>query len=1582
MARGQRRAFSILRAIWRGQIRALQILLTPVVLVLMLGCVVHLAVNSALARVQVEGFLDELFAGQVSLTQLRLGLDPRNLDIYGVRLFDPEGEEAVSLEALHVELDLAALVDGRVHLTRVHAPSAKTWLVWDRRGNFNYTRLFYAGPAREEDPEEPPSAFRMDIEEVSVGRIEGGLRFPDFVIEIPDARVEGFALHLAGGEMTMKAREIAIEEGELRFDPEMFGFQRSVEGVEDPAARGVLRVPMRGTRAEGWDWFGEGFRVARLHTEAQGAVLDLTDGLMQFRGSGGFDYGGLLRVQVPASYPPLEYFTGPLLESPFDLTMGVEGFLGADMNLGSHIGAGVDVELSQIKLKGMTFDRGLLGAQLVNRRLYLTSLTLEGYEGAVRLPEGASGPLPAEVFAASAPPVAPGRAWLSLLDISYRMPLVVEGLALGRLLRDAAPALEESAVVPATGLLDARLLAEGRLSDAREGERLEVLPAYHRVWLEEVVLSRPPEVVARAEAVVPTRRLRARGQVLWREGVLRGEAPLVLELDNDQVEVSGVEVDLNEDSTPVKARVEGRFGEVGAYLSRYGLEGFGGEAQVSFEVEGPALDPTVRGGWLRLERPLIAGYPGERAEVRFGLLGGWLRLEEVSLRGSFGVLEARGRVGLYQGSLASISTNPALELSFSAAPVDLGAVQRLLGLEVGLAGQLFVEGGEVVGRARRPEIKARVRGGALLVDSQPIKALEAELEVGLERIKAPRVAVDLGAEGRVRAAVDWAFGGEIKADLTVHGLRLEEIEAARPAGLVGVVEALDFHVEGSLDVEALGASGAPAQPGGAATRSGGDVLRWLTTSPLSLRGALSLERLRLNGMRLGGVAGAWSTTPEAHLLTLAPLPYLDRASQAYLTGSPVEGQWQVRDLRPALLSVDLSVPRAADDPWIEARLRFSDLNGKSLLETWLHQLTAVADGEALGAATGRGAKAAASEINSPPEGGRLEGVRAAIRRASVARPANSLAAQREELLGVLGDLVVSGEADLYLNRDDLSYQAEVELERLQLTALGRTLRNAEPIAVSVNNGDLVTVESLTLGTQERFVRLQGAVTLGKGSAEPLLNLKLSGALDLALLNLMPTVYTDLRGIAAVDLSVDGLLSQLRPSGTVRFSSGSDQVSLRLRGLDQEVVLERGVIALCGPAASAGRGELGRLCAGQPDAVVIPAREPLELAGFDGRASLWGKMGLKDFKPGAIEAFLDARNMTFTVPGVMFVSFHVPSLSLTIGDLSDYDTWQLTGQLDIFDGRYFQELNIVQGVLSGLTDRRASQAEIPLLERVPLLRQMGYDLVINGRDGFKVKSSIDTVTLDLELKTNLEIKKARGVALRQDLEALQVEGTLEILAGGIITYQGGDFQVRKGDLTWSPRESVVNPRLDLIAETEVQSACGQLQSRAEGTNSDDLGAASSQQTYDITMNVQGFLQSPVVSFDSIPFANQVDVLLLILTGCTADQITASAAGSPALELALRPFLSRVEREIGQYFEVDDLRLEGSLDQIVVRVDKRFSNRFVLRLSGAFGTDEAEQSLGARYFLYDNVFFDISERTEEQSGAVKLDGDLRLRLNLPE
>jgi hypothetical protein len=631
----------------------------------------------------------------------------------------------------------------------------------------------------------------------------------------------------------------------------------------------------------------------------------------------------------------------------------------------------------------------------------------------------------------------------------------------------------------------------------------------------------------------------------------------------------------------------------------------------------------------------------------------------------------------------------------------------------------------------------------------------------------------------------------------------------------------------------------------------------------------------------------------------------------------------------------------------------------------------------------KGAIATVRRIQNPP----TERAWKQTRREIAKRPPKPLgpraseAAQFEQGLAAWGEMLLSGGVDLYVNRQDMSYLTEAVLPELKVTALGRTLRNAEPIEVGFN-GDLVTVKSLTLGTQERFVRVQGGVALEEGE-EPVLDMRLSGTLDMALLNLMPSVYTDLRGLTAVNLSVRGPTSAPVPSGTIRFSPpGAEAVAFRLRGLEQDVVLEGGTVVVCSADRGGGDPVISALCRGQPaESIVIPPSAPLEVSLLDGRATVSGSVGFANLKPGAVDLKAYARNMNFQVPGVVNISFHVPELRLELGDLGDPATWMLNAELDIFDGRYYQELNILQGVLSGLTSGQAEQATFSVLERVPLLRKPGFNLKITGRDGFVVKSSIDTVALDLELKTALSVKKRLGVELDDQLKNVTVEGNVEVLSGGKITYQGGDFIIRKGDITWEG--DLFDPRLDLVAETEVQNSCGQLQARAEGTETDDLGSTTSQQTYSIAMTVKGRLgeRRLLVELTSTPFASQADILTLILVGCTADQLTASAAGAPALELALRPLLNKVESELNRYFAVDELALESNLDRTELRLSERLTNRFIVRLSGAFGSEGAEQSAGFQYFLYDNFFIDIAERSGEQD-AVKLDLEFRLRVPLPE
>ena len=91
----------------------------------------------------------------------------------------------------------------------------------------------------------------------------------------------------------------------------------------------------------------------------------------------------------------------------------------------------------------------------------------------------------------------------------------------------------------------------------------------------------------------------------------------------------------------------------------------------------------------------------------------------------------------------------------------------------------------------------------------------------------------------------------------------------------------------------------------------------------------------------------------------------------------------------------------------------------------------------------------------------------------------------------------------------------------------------------MNNGELVQIQQATIGTKDRLVSVQGAVSLDQA----LIDIALKGDLDLSLLTgfrlsfpeYFPESFLESRGVVEIDVAVKGTPGALVAGGYVDFS---------------------------------------------------------------------------------------------------------------------------------------------------------------------------------------------------------------------------------------------------------------------------------------------------------------------------------------------------------------------------------------------------------------------------------------------------------------
>ncbi len=298
---------------------------------------------------------------------------------------------------------------------------------------------------------------------------------------------------------------------------------------------------------------------------------------------------------------------------------------------------------------------------------------------------------------------------------------------------------------------------------------------------------------------------------------------------------------------------------------------------------------------------------------------------------------------------------------------------------------------------------------------------------------------------------------------------------------------------------------------------------------------------------------------------------------------------------------------------------------------------------------------------------------------------------------------------------------------------------------------------------------------------------------------------------------------------------------------------------------------------------------------------------------------------------------------------------------------------------GAFDRRAELFESSVFERNPELEAVGFDLEITARDSFKVKNQIDRFLLDMELRMALRLSQTLGNP--------RLVGDIEVVDGDVV-FQGEQFEVRDGLVRFDG--PIDDPFVDVAAAADIRNACDAI---ADDENAEPLVGVTSaieeqdSTTYHITLTVRGRTDQLALLYESTPYADQRDVISLLLTGCTVDLLTASSASQPTLEIALGPLIGRLEREVQDVVEVEEFTIIPGVE----RTELRISDNLTRRLSWDFQLDTgfsdnvgSGQTAQLEYKLTDRLAAEVSESSRSASanttGSFTVDIKLKYRIFL--
>ncbi len=546
-------------------------------------------------------------------------------------------------------------------------------------------------------------------------------------------------------------------------------------------------------------------------------------------------------------------------------------------------------------------------------------------------------------------------------------------------------------------------------------------------------------------------------------------------------------------------------------------------------------------------------------------------------------------------------------------------------------------------------------------------------------------------------------------------------------------------------------------------------------------------------------------------------------------------------------------------------------------------------------------------------------------------------------LGIVQDSSATGIIEFFLEPDFSRYQILVNLSELKVDAFGKQFRNEGPVIAGLNEGRLLQIQRSRFGVDDRFLDIHGGVFLDQS----LIDLEIQGDMELSSLNgirlafpaYVPEILLEAEGNAKVDLKISGPPDAIAANGMLSFGKSA----FLLRGFSEPLAISGGKIRI------------------SEAKIEVDPQEMIKGRMLGGLFSVSGKVALDNMKPQNVDLKVRSQNMGYRIPEVADISFG-SNLRIQISDFDRPQTWLVSGEVDILDGLYYQNFSVLQDALTnrllGTFTQSRERYDASIFERFPEIAEIGWDVNLIARDGVKIRSEVDRLGLDIELRL--------GLRLRNTLLDPNLTGEINVI-GGLVKFQGEAFRVRNGTLNFEGDPK--NPRVELIAEADIENACRAPENPNQGQTMTLSGVADQgeQLTYHVILNVNGQLSNMNIQFESNPFADQRDILSLMLTGCTVDQLTASSAGSPTLEVALGPVLGWIEGQVQDAVKVEEFTITPSFDRLKATVGDSVTRRISWRFQLDTGlTDSAGGQLGqVVYKISDQFSALLSESTSNNA-----------------
>lgn len=338
----------------------------------------------------------------------------------------------------------------------------------------------------------------------------------------------------------------------------------------------------------------------------------------------------------------------------------------------------------------------------------------------------------------------------------------------------------------------------------------------------------------------------------------------------------------------------------------------------------------------------------------------------------------------------------------------------------------------------------------------------------------------------------------------------------------------------------------------------------------------------------------------------------------------------------------------------------------------------------------------------------------------------------------------------------------------------------------------------------------------------------------------------------------------------------------------------------------------------------------------GRFELFGAIDLKASRPSKVRLKLKADDLPIMIPDTLETR-----LSADLDIRGTPEKFLISGDIQMLEGKYYKDvqLNLIESLGKKSREEALIKSEIPW----PFLKNMEFDIAIRSREPFVIDNNIALLALKPDLRLYGSVKQPL------------ISGRAEV-ESGTVYFQKKEFNVKKGVFDFiNPYK--IEPTIDVQSEVIVRE-------------------------WTVFLNVFGTPDNLKFNFSSDPAEREEDIVSLLVTGKTTQELIAREGGSslsPGQMLA--DVLSEtVQKQIKDATGLDVVELKyteakeaEASDEVKVTVGKELSQRVTIKYGMQTKNARVIQQVITEYRFLENLLINAFQDTEGHYG-----GGLQFRL----